>query len=76
MKVNNAQYKIDDNSVLNYYEIKNDKPKLLLLHAQGTDSLSLWMLLVSYLNIFKVYKWKNKKIYWGKVCFIMQKMKK
>ena len=40
MKVNNAQYKIDDNSVLNYYEIKNDKPKLLLLHAQGTDSLS------------------------------------
>jgi len=30
----NLIYKIDNNSILNYYEIKNTKPKLLLLHAQ------------------------------------------
>ncbi len=31
---------------LNYYEIKNDLPVLLLLHAQGTDAMS-------YKNVFK-----------------------
>ena len=40
MKIRNDQFKIDDKSVLNYYEIKTEKPKLLLLHAQGTNSLS------------------------------------
>lgn len=40
MKIINAQYKIEDNSILNYYEIGSSKPKLLLLHAQGTNSLS------------------------------------
>lgn len=40
MKVINAQHKIEDNSILNYYEIGSSKPKLLLLHAQGTNSLS------------------------------------
>lgn len=40
MKINESEYKVDDNSILYYYEIKNDKPKLLLLHAQGTDSMS------------------------------------
>ena len=36
----NAQHRIDDRSILNYYELGNAKPKLLLLHAQGTDSSS------------------------------------
>lgn len=40
MKTNNAQYKIDSKSILNYYEVGKENPKLLLLHAQGTDSLS------------------------------------
>ena len=40
MKIRNDQFKIDDKSALNYYEIKKDNPKLLLLHAQGTNSLS------------------------------------
>ena len=40
MKIRNDQFNIDDKSVLNYYEITTDKPKLLLLHAQGTSSLS------------------------------------
>ena len=38
-----AQYHIDENSVLNYYEYydsKKEKPNLLMLHAQGTDSMS------------------------------------
>ena len=55
MKVNNAQYKIDDNSVLNYYEIKNDKPKLLLLHAQGTDSLSFMNVIGKLSKYFHIY---------------------
>ena len=33
MKLQNAQYKIDDKSILNYYEIPANKPNLLLLHA-------------------------------------------
>ena len=36
----NAQYKMGDGSILNYYEIGTAKDKLLLLHAQGTNSLS------------------------------------
>ena len=46
MKLQNAQYKIDEKSILNYYEIPANKPKLLLLHAQGTNSLS-------YMNVVK-----------------------
>ena len=38
MKIHNAQYKIDDSSILNYYEVGTEKNKLLLLHAQGTNS--------------------------------------
>lgn len=40
MRIYNDKYVIDENSVLNYYEVKNNKPKMLLLHAQGTDSMS------------------------------------
>ncbi len=40
MKIYNYKYEIDENSILNYYEVKNDNPKLLLLHAQGTNSNS------------------------------------
>lgn len=46
MKLRNSQYKIDDTSILNYYELAANKPKLLMLHAQGTDSLS-------YMNVAK-----------------------
>ena len=55
MKVNNAQYKIDDNSILNYYEIKNDKPKLLLLHAQGTDSLTFMNVIGKLSKNYHIY---------------------
>lgn len=55
MKINTSQYKIDDNSVLNYYEIKNDKPKLLLLHAQGTDSLSFMNVIGKLSKYFHLY---------------------
>lgn len=34
------EYKINNKDTLYYYEVENDKPKLLLLHAQGTNSLS------------------------------------
>ena len=43
IKQYSAQYHIDENSVLNYYEYydsKKEKPNLLMLHAQGTDSMS------------------------------------
>ena len=40
MKIHNAQYKIDDSSILNYYEGGTAKNKLLLLHAQGANSCS------------------------------------
>ena len=52
MRISNGQFKIDDKSILNYYEIKTNKPKLLLLHAQGTNSLSFMMWLINYQNIF------------------------
>lgn len=40
MKYYEKKYIIDENNFFNYYEIKNDKPVLILLHAQGTNSLS------------------------------------
>ena len=55
MRVNNEQYKINDNSILNYYEIKNDKPKLLLIHAQGTDSLSFMNVIGKLSKYFHIY---------------------
>ena len=33
MKLRNLQYKIDDTSILNYYELAANKPKLLMLHG-------------------------------------------
>jgi len=38
MKIYNAQYRVDNSSILNYYETGTAKDKLLLLHAQGTNS--------------------------------------
>ena len=55
MQIINNQYKIDDNSVLNYYEINNDKPKLLLLHAQGTNSLSFMNVIKKLSKHFHIY---------------------
>ena len=55
MKVNNKQFKIDDESVLNYYEIENNNPKLLLIHAQGTDSLSFINVADKLANYFHIY---------------------
>ncbi len=57
MKIHTAQYKIDDRSVLHYYEIKNKNPKFLLLHAQGTNSLSFMNVaqrLSKYYHIYMV----------------------
>ena len=55
MKIKNEQYKIDDNSILNYYEIKNNKPELLFLHAQGTDSLSFMRVVSKLSKYFHIY---------------------
>ena len=55
MEINNLKYKIDEKSTLNYYEIKNEKPKLLLLHAQGTDSLSFIKVIKKLSNHFHIY---------------------
>ncbi len=55
MKINNAQYKIDEESILNYYEAGNAKPKLLLLHAQGTDSSSFRNVTAKLLKHYHLY---------------------
>jgi len=55
MKINNLQYKIDDKSILNYYEVGSDKPKLLLLHAQGTDSLSFMNVIKKLSKYYHIY---------------------
>ena len=55
MRIDNSQYKIDDKSVINYYEIVNDKPKLLLLHAQGTDSLSFSNIINKLSKYYHIY---------------------
>ena len=55
MKIKNEQYKIDDNSILNYYEIKNNKPELLFLHAQGTNSLSFMRVVSKLSKYFHIY---------------------
>ena len=55
MRVTNEQFKIDDKSILNYYEIKNDNPKLLLIHAQGTDSLSFINVIDKLAKYFHIY---------------------
>ena len=40
MKLINNQFKTSDNSIINYYEVINNKPILLIIHAQGTDAMS------------------------------------
>lgn len=55
MKIRNEQFKVDDNSILNYYEIKNDKPILLLLHAQGTNSMNFMNVINKLSKYFHIY---------------------
>lgn len=40
MNLINKQFKTKDNSIINYYEIENNKPVLLIIHAQGTSAVS------------------------------------
>lgn len=40
MNLINKQFKTKDNSIINYYEIENNKPVLLIIHAQGTNAIS------------------------------------
>ena len=55
MKIHNAQYKIDDSSILNYYEVGTAKNKLLLLHAQGTNSCSFDNVVTKLAKHYHVY---------------------
>jgi len=55
MKIHNAQYKIDDSSILNYYEVGTAKNKLLLLHAQGTNSCSFDNVVTKLAKYYHVY---------------------
>ena len=40
MNLINKQYRTRDNNVINYYEIENNNPVLLIIHAQGTNAIS------------------------------------
>ena len=51
----NKQYKLDENSILNYYEVENNKEKLLLLHAQGTNSRSFFNVLNKLSKQYHIY---------------------
>lgn len=39
MKINENDFKIKNN-IIHYYEVVNNKPNLLIIHAQGTSSMS------------------------------------
>ncbi len=43
-KLTNKQYISNSKDILNYYELENDKPLLLILHAQATNSTSFFKL--------------------------------
>ena len=55
MRIYNAQYKIDDSSILNYYEVGTVENKLLLLHAQGTNSCSFDKIATKLAKHYHVY---------------------
>lgn len=40
MNLINKQFKTSDNNIINYYEIDNTNPILLIIHAQGTNAIS------------------------------------
>ena len=40
MHLVNKQFKTRDNNIINYYETDNNKPRLMLVHAQGTSAVS------------------------------------
>ena len=40
MKLENYQYKTQDNNIINYYETDSNNPILLIIHAQSTNSSS------------------------------------
>lgn len=40
MKLINNQFKTTDNNIINYYETNNNKPILLIIHAQGANAFS------------------------------------
>lgn len=41
MKLINKQFRTSDNSIINYYELDNQKPILLIVHAQGNKCKQL-----------------------------------
>ena len=40
MKIDNKEFKTKNGNIINYYEIDNEKPPLLIIHAQGTNANS------------------------------------
>ena len=46
MNLINKQFKTNDNNIITYYETDNNKPILLIIHAQGTNA-------TSYLKVIK-----------------------
>lgn len=45
MELVNKQFKTSGDNIVNYYEVLNDKPLLLIIHAQGTSSVSYFKIL-------------------------------
>ena len=55
MKIENKKFKTKSGNIINYYEINNDKPPLLIIHAQGTNACSYKKVLNKLSKFFHLF---------------------
>lgn len=55
MNIKNDKYKTKDGEIINYYEVVNEKPNLLLIHAQGINAMTYKNVLNSLSKKFHIY---------------------
>ena len=55
MKIDNKKFKTKSGNIINYYEINNEKPPLLIIHAQGTNAFSYEKVLDKLSKFFHLF---------------------
>lgn len=55
MKIENKKFKTKSGNIINYYEINNEKPPLLIIHAQGTNAFSYEKVLDKLSKFFHLF---------------------
>ena len=55
MKIENKKFKTKSGNIINYYEINNDNPPLLVIHAQGTNAYSYEKILDKLSKFFHLF---------------------